>query len=220
MTATDAPHAPDATPAATHSISREEIGDLPVRRFEGPIHLIDSDDKVGPACETLQSERILGFDIESRPSFRVGEFHPPALIQLAGENDAYIFQLLKLAHLQPLLRILAAPEIVKTGVALADDLKKLRTTYHFQPAGFIEIATLARQHGFKQTGLRALCAMLFGFRMSKREQRSNWAARVLTRSQIIYAATDAWASRELYLHFAARPPPVAPPQPAHTSETA
>jgi ribonuclease D len=183
------------------SISRDEIGTLPVRRFDGPIHLISRDENIQRACEELRRETLLGFDIETRPSFRVGETYPPALIQLAGARDAYIFQLHNLAAIQPVLDILAEPAITKAGVALADDLKKLRGTYTFEPAGFIEIATLAREQGFKQTGLRALCALLFGFRMSKREQRSNWAARVLTRGQIVYAATDAWASRELYLRL-------------------
>ena len=40
-----------------------------------------------------------------------------------------------------------------------------------------------------------------GFRISKKEQVSNWAKRELTRSQITYAATDAWVGREIYLQM-------------------
>ena len=82
-------------------------------------------------------------------------------------------------------------------MALADDLKKLVETFPFQPAGFEEIANHCKVLGLKQTGLRPLTAMLFGYRISKREQRSNWAREDLTPSQITYAATDAWMSREV-----------------------
>ena len=50
-------------------------------------------------------------------------------------------------------------------------------------------------------GLRSLAALLLGFRISKRAQVSNWAKPTLTDAQIQYAATDAWVSRDLYLHI-------------------
>ncbi|MEN8255540.1 MAG: hypothetical protein ABFR33_08730 [Verrucomicrobiota bacterium] len=43
--------------------------------------------------------------------------------------------------------------------------------------------------------------MLFGFRISKKEQVSNWARKELTPSQQTYAATDAWLGRKIYLTF-------------------
>ncbi|MFH0909586.1 MAG: 3'-5' exonuclease [bacterium] len=152
------------------------------------------------AAEALRSETVLGFDTESRPAFVSGVVHPTALVQLAGSKAVYIFHLNKLDHLESILTLFSDPGVTKAGIALADDLKKLRSTYKdFEPAGFVEIGHLSRTAGIKQTGLRSLAGMLLGFRISKREQRSNWGAETLTPSQLRYAATDAWASREIYL---------------------
>ena len=184
------------------SISKEELAALPMQKFEGPIHFVERDEDVGAACEMLRGESLLGFDIETRPSFRVGESHPPALLQLAGSDAVFVFRLQKIRDAAPLLGLLSDIAITKAGVALGDDLKKLRAVYSFEPAGFLDLGILAREQGFKQTGLRALAGLLLGFRISKKEQRSNWAAPFLTRSQIAYAATDAWASREIYRKLA------------------
>ena len=184
-------------------ISREELGALPIRAFEGPVRLIDRDELVGPACDRLAQSDLLGFDTETRPAFRAGESYPPALLQLADATEVYVFQLLKLRKVDPLFRLLGWENITKAGVALADDLKKLREVHTFKPARFVDIGMLARQQGLKQTGLRTLAGLLLGFRISKREQRSNWARETLTNSQLRYAATDAWVSRELYLRLTA-----------------
>ena len=204
MSDPEPPPVPAAGPPPGISISREELAALPIRKYEGPIHLIEHDANVAPACDALRRETLIGFDIETRPSFSVGESYPPALLQLAGAGAAYVFQLHKISAISPLLDLLADPAITKAGVALADDLKKLRAVYTFAPAAFTDLGHLARAQNYRQTGLRALSGILLGFRLSKKEQRSNWAAPRLTRSQITYAATDAWASRELYLLLASQ----------------
>ena len=178
---------------------------LPLRGYEGPIHFVDKDEDVPPAVEALERETLLGFDTETRPSFRVGESYPPALVQLAGAHSVFIFQLRPLRHIAPLFSLLSAASITKAGLALADDLKKLRGLHAFEAECFVDIARLARERGFRQTGLRPLAAMLLGFRVSKREQRSNWGRPDLTRSQLRYAATDAWVTRELYQQLTAMP---------------
>jgi ribonuclease D len=193
------PETAEPSSAVASSITKDALNQLPIRAYQGPVEVLDSDESVAAALPKLEAETLLGFDTETKPVFRPGISHPPALVQLAGERGAWIFQLLKLRHLDGLLRILSNRRIAKAGVALADDLKKLREVHAFTPAGFQEIGDLARRLGYTQTGLRSLAGLVLGFRVSKREQRSNWARAELTASQIAYAATDAWVSRELYL---------------------
>ena len=53
----------------------------------------------------------------------------------------------------------------------------------------------------EQTGLRNLAGIFLGFRVAKGAKTTNWSSPRLTAQQINYAATDAWACRELYLKF-------------------
>ena len=193
-----------APPAQANSISRDALILLPIQSFRGPVDVIDTDEAVPAAIAELEKESLLGFDTETKPVFKPGISYPPALVQLAGEHRAYIFQLQKIKHLDGLLKLFTNPRIIKAGIALADDLKKLQEVRTFTAAGFSEVGDLARKLGITQTGLRSLAGLILGYRVSKREQRSNWARTQLTPSQITYAATDAWVSRELYIALSAR----------------
>ncbi|MDZ4198973.1 MAG: FAD-dependent thymidylate synthase, partial [Kiritimatiellia bacterium] len=192
----------DGAPPKLRELSRDEINRLPLRCYEGPISVIAEGEALRKAIQELRTEKVLGFDTETRPAFQKGESYPPALIQLAGSQKAYIFQLQALAGCEALMEILADPAIVKAGVAHKRDVEDLARLYPFQPAGFIDLADLSSRAGIAHNGLRGIAAAALGFRMSKREQRSNWARKDLTESQIRYAATDAWVGREIYLALA------------------
>lgn len=196
-----------APPANLLTISSEQINDLPLRSYDGPISIVSSAADVAAASLYLRGERLLGFDTETRPSFRAGEQHPVALLQLAGEEHVFLFQLGSIADLSPLFAILAEPRIRKVGVAIEHDVAQLRRLHAFTPGGFFEIGELARAAGIRNTGLRALCAMYLGIRVAKGAKTTNWANPGLTAAQVVYAATDAWASRRLYVEMArgARP---------------
>lgn len=182
-------------------ITKEEINALPLKAYEGPVTVVDSDEKLDEALAAIRKEKVLGFDTESRPSFKKGQNFPASLIQLGGENEVWLFQIQKFERMDKLWKILANHRIIKAGVAIADDIKKLQELINFQPAGFVEIADLTQQAGILNTGLRSLAGLLLNFRISKRAQVSNWARSKLTEAQIQYAATDAWVSRELYCHM-------------------
>jgi ribonuclease D len=185
----------------TIRITKEEINALPLKAYEGPITLVDSNKKLASALKELRNESILGFDTESRPSFRKGDNYPASLIQLGGKKNIWLFQIARFKNLEPLWDILADRNIIKAGVAIADDIKKLQDIRDFKAGGFVEIADLSQKAGILNTGLRSLAGLLLGMRISKRAQVSNWARHDLTDVQIQYAATDAWVSRELYLHM-------------------
>ena len=88
-----------APPAQANSISRDALILLPIQSFQGPVEVIDTDEAVPAAIADLEKESLLGFDTETKPVFKPGMSHPPALVQLAGEHRAYIFQLQKIRHL-------------------------------------------------------------------------------------------------------------------------
>ena len=71
----------------------------------------------------------------------------------------------------------------------------------FEPSGFVEITDITRKLGYKNRGLRALAGLLLQGRISKAAQVSNWEREELTEKQILYAATDAWICREIYLRL-------------------
>ena len=183
-------------------ITKDEINRLPMKQYEGPIHLVRTPDEAERAVGKLKKESLLGFDTETRPTFRVGEYYQPSLLQLATETEVFLFQIKQTGLTHGLCGILSNPNIIKTGVSIRSDVSELRKLAGFEPAGFVELAACAKQAHIKNLGLRGLAALLLGFRVSKREQTSNWAKNELTESQIRYAATDAWLGREIYLHMA------------------
>jgi ribonuclease D len=182
-------------------ITKDEINRLPIKQYEGPVHLIRTPDEAERAAGKLKKETLLGFDTETRPTFRAGEYYQPSLLQLATGTDVFLFQLKLTGLVSGLREILSSPDIIKTGVSIRSDISELRKLTNFEPAGFVELATCAKQAHIKNLGLRGLAALLMGFRVSKREQTSNWARSDLTESQLRYAATDAWLGREIYLHM-------------------
>jgi ribonuclease D len=97
--------------------------------------------------------------------------------------------------------LLAETRIVKAGVGLDYDLRQLQQVFPFTVRSVLDLGTIARRNHLGQTGVRNLAGLLLRFRIPKGNRTSNWAAPQLSPAQIAYAATDAWACRELYLHF-------------------
>jgi len=152
------------------------------------------------ARDDLAGERLVGFDTETRPTFKVGEKYPVALAPVATNKAVYLFQLQRL-DCAPVLHELMQSQSTKAGVGIGDDLKGLRELFAFEPRGIADLGAIARKKGYERSGVRALAAMFLGFRIPKGTKTSNWAAARLSPQQIAYAATDAWACRELYLRF-------------------
>ena len=185
-------------------LDKETINQFPLIRFHGSVKVAENAKAFQRYATKLRKQRVLGFDIECKPNFKRGPNNPPALLQLATSDQAFLFRLFPVMKLGPLVEILENPEIIKTGVAVKDDLQNLNKIEELKPAGFEDLAQLAQSLKIEQTGLRNLTAIFFKQRLSKSAQLSNWQKRPLTPSQVNYAATDAWISRELYLIMKAR----------------
>lgn len=179
-------------------MGKSEINECPLARYEGPIHIVRSEEHLKKAVRELKKEKILGFDTETRPAFRKGEHHLPALLQLAGEKAAYLFQLKLIGFSGPLISLLENKDIIKAGVSIDYDLAELQHLAEFCPDGFVDLGDIAKNMGIQNHGLRGLSAVVLGFRISKGASTSNWENNNLTHAQEKYAATDAWVGLELY----------------------
>jgi ribonuclease D len=183
------------------TITREQLAELPVRRFEGRIVVVATEQDLERALHDIRREHVIGFDTETPPTFRKGQSHRPTLVQIATAHAVYLFQLRRMDFSRALTEVLENAGIVKTGVAMADDLRKLKEVFPFEERGILDLGKIAQHHGLKQSGVRNLAGMLLGFRITKGPRTSNWRRPTLSPSQIHYAATDAWVCRELHLRF-------------------
>lgn len=166
--------------------------------FTGKIHLITTNSQLAAVSERLAVSKELGFDTETRPSFKKGEFYKVALLQLANETDAYLIRLQKISNFQILKSVFERNDIVKVGVAIRDDLKQLKKTFDFNPQNFVELQELAKANGLQNFGLQGMTEEVLQARLSKRAKITNWEASELTDQQIKYAATDAWIGFKLF----------------------
>lgn len=182
---------------------KEYIATLPRYQFEGRIIVVQGHSETARAVQALSKERILGFDTETRPVFRKGPMRPPALIQLATRDTCFLFRIHHVGIAPELARLLNDPKIIKVGISLGDDRAALNRTAHIEPQGWIDLQNTAKTLGLQDMGLARLFANVFGRRISKSQQRSNWEADVLSEAQKLYAATDADAC--LRLHHVLQP---------------
>jgi hypothetical protein len=187
--------------AFRRTISREEIATLPVHRYTGEVWLVNTPQVLAEAMQDIRRERVLGFDTETRPAFKKGESYLPCLVQIATANRVYLLQLEQLDCSREIVELMSNPNLIKTGVAVAGDVGQLRRLFPFDAAAVVDLGHIAKRHGNSQTGLRNLVALFLGWRMTKGAKTTNWSIPQLSPTQIGYAATDAWASRELYLCF-------------------
>ena len=185
----------------TQRISREEVSDLPIRRYEGSVRLVAAPADLQRAMHDICQEIVVGFDIETRPAFRPGESYLPSLVQFATAGAVYLMQVQKQDYSAVMQEIFSSEKITKAGVSVADDLRDLKKLFEFKESAVVDLGKVAKRHGLKQTGVRNLAGIFLGTRIPKVAKTTNWAALRLTPQQIVYAATDAWVCRELYLRF-------------------
>lgn len=179
-------------------IEKIELADKPRVVFNGIIEEIDTEEKAQAAIERLMQESSVGFDTETKPSFKKGGRNSISLLQLSTDSMAYLFRLNKMGIPDCVAGFLSNPDIVKVGLSIKDDYQSLATRSKLQPAGFVELQNLCAQMGIEEKGLQRLYCLLFKERISKNQQLSNWDTENLTENQRQYAAIDAWACLKIY----------------------
>src|SRR5580700_8355324 len=87
------------------------------------VRLVQSCADAAAALGALLAADVIGFDTESKPTFRKGETSSgPHLIQLATDNTAYLFPIGTNPSLDVLKAILESSATLKVGFGLSDDI--------------------------------------------------------------------------------------------------
>jgi ribonuclease D len=180
------------------NITVEELAQHELSWFKGEIVLVDNLRIFYEVFPRLLRSDLLGFDTETRPTFKKGKKNSVSLIQLSTGDLACLFRINKIGIPNELTDLLSDPSIIKAGVAVHDDIRFLKGIRKFSPDGFIDLQTLVKDFGIQSSGLKKLAAIILGFRISKRQQVTDWEAEQLTEAQQIYAATDAWVCYQIY----------------------
>lgn len=182
----------------THSISKEEISLLEIEEFSGRIIVIDNEKDTDKAVSYLSQFEAVGFDTETRPSFKKGTRYKISLMQISTDEACFLFRLNRIGIPQSLENFLVNENILKIGLSLRDDFGAIRKRTDIKPANFLDLQNYVGQFGIEDASLQKIYAILFDKKISKGQRLSNWEADVLTEQQKKYAALDAWACLKIY----------------------
>lgn len=177
---------------------KKRLAELPVVLFPGKIVVVQSESEAAKAVDFLLSCELLGVDTETRPSFKKGQMHKVALLQVSTPETCFLFRLNLIGLCSDVVRLLSNTTVPMVGLSWHDDLCMLQRRQEFTPGKFIDIQNMVERIGIHDLSLQKLYANLFGQKISKRQRLTNWDADVLTDKQKAYAATDAWACINLY----------------------
>lgn len=180
------------------TISNEDVASLEAIHFGGKIEIVDSIERLEQVCKILSAQSIIGFDTETRPSFKAGITNKIALMQLSTAKNCYLIRLNRIPLARPLIAILQDEHIKKIGADVKNDLSGLSKLRHFTPRGFIDLQNIVGEYGIEDKSLRKISGIVLGKKVSKAQRLSNWEAKQLTPQQQMYAATDAWVCVEIY----------------------
>ena len=184
-----------------NKFDKKLISKLPRVLFEGKIIVVITPKEAERAVDFLLKSPILGIDTETRPSFRRGKQNKVSLLQVSTPEICFLFRLNLIGMTPPIVRLLEDTEVMKVGLSLHDDVLSLTKRTSFTPGYFMDLQHLVKELGIEDMSLQKLYANMFGQKISKAQQLSNWEADILTERQKLYAATDAWACIMLYEEY-------------------
>ena len=179
-------------------ITKEEVNELPLRSYEGKVSLISDATHLPALFEEISRHEVVGFDTETKPTFRKGEINHVSLIQIAVPEKIYLVRIKHTGMTTEMNAFFENKKITKVGIGLRDDIIDLQKLKAFDAQGFLDLKEIVKEACILNEGLRKLTGILLEFRVSKSQQTSNWENPQLTPKQIAYAATDAWVCLEMY----------------------
>lgn len=181
------------------TISKEELSTLPAACYEGNIILVDTPEAAKAAAKALSQETLIGFDTETKPSFKRGQSNRVSLLQLSTHSECYLFRLNRIGLTPELRGILENKDIMKVGLSIHDDFHNLnKICGNLNPAGFIDLQQFVKKYLIIDNSLSRIYGIIFNKRISKGQRLTNWEADELTPHQQTYAALDALACIRIY----------------------
>lgn len=184
---------------AVVAIGKVVLASLPVANYKGEIIVVDQPHQIIEMVDNLKNAEILGFDTETRPSFRKGTVYKTALIQLSTKEKSFLIRTNVLGYPKEVIEILEDPKILKVGLSIHDDFHNLKKVVEdFNPKNFIDLQSYVKEFKIADNSLSKLYGILFDERISKGQRLSNWEADQLSEAQQSYAALDAYACIKIY----------------------
>ena len=180
------------------TIGKDKLATLPAASCTAGIVVVDRLESVDAAIDELRKADIIGFDTETRPSFKKGQTFGVALIQLATPSICYLFRINQIGLPQQLIDLLEDPNLLKVGVSIHDDFHQLSKLAKINPQSFVDLQSFVKGYKIADNSLSRIHGILFGERVSKGQRLTNWEAPELTEQQQRYAALDAEACIKIY----------------------
>lgn len=180
------------------AITKEQLSAMPTVCFPGHITIVDDLDAAKSALSYLRKAHVVGFDTETKPSFRKGHTNSVALIQISTLDHCFLFRLKKLGFIEELKAFMEDESVKKIGLSLHDDFLVLNRVMEFEPRGFVDLQSIVKDFGIHDISLQKIYGIIFNERISKSQRLSNWEASSLSESQQNYASIDAWACLRIY----------------------
>ena len=181
-----------------NKFDKKDIAALPRAVFGGRIFVITTAAEAEKAVEYLLTQDILGVDTETKPSFKKGRAYEVALLQVSTHDTCFLFRLNLIGMTPAIIRLLEDVKVPKIGLSLRDDILSLHKRADFVPGNFIDLQKHVCELGVEDLSLQKLYANFFHEKISKTVRLSNRESDVLSESQKLYAATDAWACINIY----------------------
>lgn len=187
-----------ATPTKAEIACLEPFSGLPIEHIVVP----ETPSEFSEAKADLEACRFVGFDTESKPTFKKGEKpQGPHVVQLTTLDKAYIFQMRRPECHEVVCRILESVDTVKVGFGLSSDRKLIQNNLEISLKATLDMDAVFRREGYRrEIGVKTAIALLFNqkFRKSKSVTMSNWALERLGSHQLLYAANDAYAALKVF----------------------
>ncbi|GDX36074.1 hypothetical protein LBMAG18_05850 [Alphaproteobacteria bacterium] len=166
---------------------------------------VDNENKMSFFLQQVKKVKVIGIDTEF---IRCDTYYPIlSLIQVAFHDNfnnkkIFIIDCLKKINIQSFLAIISDQDVIKIFHCALQDLQIFFYKTKQRPAAIIDTQLMANFCGFSTNiGYARLVENLFGKKIDKKLQRSDWYKRPLSQKQLEYATLDVFFLNEIYLQL-------------------